>query len=104
MARSQPPPAFYQLYPQPDQPAPGSQAGTPPASKSVAPSSADPSNLLQRFNLEKEVASSTAPLRADVTSKAVWLDSPEKRETNLRERKTQMILAARQYVTWKRFI
>jgi len=91
-----PPPAFYQLYPQPDQPAPTSRGGTPPATKSVSPSSADPSNLIQRFNLENEVTSSTAPLQADVNSKAAWLDTPEKREANLRERKTQMILAARQ--------
>jgi hypothetical protein len=51
--------------------------------------------LIERFNLEKEVASSTNPLRIDVDSPMAWLDSPEKRESNLRERKAQMILAAR---------
>lgn len=30
--------------------------------------------------------------------KAVWEDSAEKREASLRERKAQMVLAARQYV------
>jgi hypothetical protein len=30
--------------------------------------------------------------------KAVWEDNPEKREASLRERKAQMILAARQFV------
>lgn len=34
----------------------------------------------------------------EVGGKAVWEDSPEKREASLRERKAKMILAARQYV------
>jgi hypothetical protein len=34
----------------------------------------------------------------DVGGKAVWEDSPEKREASLRERKAKMILAARQQV------
>jgi hypothetical protein len=35
-----------------------------------------------------------------VGGKAVWEDSPDKREASLRERKAQMILAARQYVVF----
>jgi hypothetical protein len=35
--------------------------------------------------------------------KAVWEDSAEKREASLRERKAQMILAARQYVFFSCF-
>jgi coupling of ubiquitin conjugation to ER degradation protein 1 len=34
-----------------------------------------------------------------IGGKAVWEDSSEKREASLKERKAQMILAARQYVT-----
>ena len=35
-----------------------------------------------------------------VGGKAVWEESSEKREASLRERKAQMILAARQYVVF----
>jgi coupling of ubiquitin conjugation to ER degradation protein 1 len=94
--RSQPPPAFYQLYPQPDQPAPAHQPVASPTSKSITSSSANPANLIQKFNLDKEIASPAASLQATATRKAAWLDTPEKRETNLRERKAQMVLAARQ--------
>ena len=37
-------------------------------------------------------------LEQDVGGRAVWEDTAEKREASLRERKAQMILAARQCV------
>jgi hypothetical protein len=52
-------------------------------------------SLIERYQLAQKVdASDQAP--ADVGGKAKWEDTPDKREASLRERKAQMVLAARQ--------
>ncbi|KAF8315024.1 hypothetical protein DL93DRAFT_2057756 [Clavulina sp. PMI_390] len=92
----QPPPAFFQLYPQPDQPAPESS----PASGTAAPalsSSKKGTNLIQRFGLEKEVAAQDANL-LDASGKPVWLGAFENSPLSLQERKAHMILTSRQCV------
>lgn len=88
------PAAFFQLYPQPDQPAPEATltSSQPGARPTTASSSAKPSNLLERFQLDKDVPESVT----EATEKPIWLDTPKKREDNLRERKAAMILQARQ--------
>lgn len=56
-------------------------------------------SLIERYQLhERTVAAPSAEI-VDAGGKAKWEDTAEKREASLRERKAQMILAARQYVT-----
>lgn len=50
-------------------------------------------SLITRYSLQDRVSQ---PVVAEVGGKAVWEDSASKREASLRERKAQMILAARQ--------
>ncbi|KAH9475955.1 hypothetical protein JR316_0011520 [Psilocybe cubensis] len=114
-----PPAAYHTLYPQTQAAAPvsapattstntsntnlgaGSASGS--TSKKPAPS------LIARYNLQdlvketengkgKAVASSGQDLEDPFKAggKAVWEDTPEKREESLRQRKAQMVLAARQ--------
>lgn len=56
--------------------------------------------LISRFGLESRLSSAGAlsPSEQDAGGCAVWEDTAEKREASLRERKAQMILAARQCV------
>jgi hypothetical protein len=56
--------------------------------------------LISRFGLESRLsATDVAPsLEKDAGGSAMWEDTAERREASLRERKAQMILAARQYV------
>jgi hypothetical protein len=56
--------------------------------------------LIARFGLESRLSSgdSLPLLEQDAGGRAVWEDTAEKREASLRERKAQMILAARQCV------
>jgi len=51
-------------------------------------------SLITRFDLEDRLSKPEAI--AEVGGRAVWEDSAAKREASLRERKAQMILAARQ--------
>ena len=57
-------------------------------------------SLISRFSLESRLPSVDAPPPSEQEGdgRAVWEDTPEKREASLRERKAQMILAARQCV------
>jgi len=87
-----PPPVYYRLYPRTEPPAPAS-GPRQPAGNSVSPSSKD--NLITKFKLEDRLNSSPVPEEL-IGGKAAWEDTPEKREASLRERKAQMILAARQ--------
>ncbi|KAI5885612.1 uncharacterized protein SCHCODRAFT_02643865 [Schizophyllum commune H4-8] len=91
-----PPQAYYTLYPRQDQPA--APSSTTAASTTTA--RAAPKNLIARYHLEerlkRDAASDPAPTTADPGGKAPWEESAEKREASLRERKAQMILAARQ--------
>lgn len=51
--------------------------------------------LIERFGLEKDVSANAG---AGADAKAAWLDTAQKREASLKERKAAMILAARQCV------
>ena len=58
--------------------------------------------LISRFSLESRLPSTDAlPLsEQEADGRAAWEDTAEKREASLRERKAQMILAARQCVQY----
>ncbi|KAB5588977.1 Autocrine motility factor receptor [Ceratobasidium theobromae] len=91
-----PPPAYFTLYPPTpaadvtttDTPAP---SPTPSASSSTATKNA---SLISRYGLEARA--NTEGNSTEFSDKAAWEDSAAKREASLRERKAQMILAARQ--------
>ena len=89
----QPPPAYFTIYPR--MPAGQAQAtATGTNVTSSKPKSAQ--SLISRYNLEGRTVSDDG---SNILGggKAVWEDSSEKREASLRERKAQMILAAREY-------
>ncbi|KAJ7363819.1 hypothetical protein DFH08DRAFT_259823 [Mycena albidolilacea] len=92
-----PPPAYFTLYPRdanPEQGArPAAQAGGAASTAVKAPKQ----SLIDRYNLQQRVAQPALLMEEDqIGGKAVWEDSAEKREASLKERKAQMILAARQ--------
>lgn len=63
-------------------------------------------NLISRYGLQERITDSTSASTIVATpeeagGKAVWETSAEKREASLRERKAQMILAARQCVAFR---
>lgn len=97
----QPPPAYYTLYPRAldSNAAPNNRpAPAPTPSSATKPK---PETLIARYHLEDRVTSSSGvEVRTpeEVAGRAVWEDSAEKREASLRERKAQMVLAARQCV------
>jgi coupling of ubiquitin conjugation to ER degradation protein 1 len=98
----QPPPAYFNLYPRTPQ---GPNAALPAGGGGGAASTAtkkSQQSLISRYHLQDRVASlsaSDAPISEEqFGGKAIWEDSPEKREASLKERKAQMILAARQFV------
>jgi len=92
-----PSPGYFARYPEaanganapgPAQSSPSTQAG-PSAPKTI------PTNLITRLGLEDRLSqSSEIPPKAG--GKTVWLSTAEEREASLRERKAQMVLAARQ--------
>ena len=91
----QPPAPYYTLFPrtQVDQERPSSGSG------SGVNTIARKENLISRYHLQDRVKDDSTPIAdGQIGGKAVWEDTPEKREASLRERKAQMILAARQYV------
>jgi len=95
-----PPAAYYALYPRstPQQPPPSTtQRPTLQATSSVK-SSAAPTSLISRYGLENrlDISISDPGKGQNVEGKSTWLDTAEKREASLRERKAQMVLAARQ--------
>ncbi|KAI9456747.1 hypothetical protein F5148DRAFT_1277098 [Russula earlei] len=96
-----PPEGYFTLYPHISSanavPRPGTQAGVRPATTGgvqIRPKE----SLISRFGLESRLpAVDTVPSpEQDTGGRAVWEDTAEKREASLRERKAQMILAARQ--------
>ncbi|PCH42009.1 hypothetical protein WOLCODRAFT_119813 [Wolfiporia cocos MD-104 SS10] len=98
-----PPPAYYQLYPRAvDFTSASAVSDRRPSTPNAASSSSNKSkteNLIERYHLQDRVALSTAisvSTPEEAGGKAVWEDSPEKREASLRERKARMILAARE--------
>ena len=53
---------------------------------------------MSQYQLEDRARKAEAISEEQVGGKATWEDTAEKREASLRERKAQMVLAARQYV------
>ncbi|KLO15174.1 hypothetical protein SCHPADRAFT_276261 [Schizopora paradoxa] len=106
-----PPASYFRIYPRADlQPQQGATATTTSTQTNAAASSSklqnrkkDPS-LIERFHLESRVSSedvttseseSKVITPEEVGKKSVWESNPEAREASLKERKAQMILAAR---------
>jgi len=96
-----PPEAYFMLYPRHS----GSDvvprpAGAPTAARTVATATqAQPKEtLISRYGLESRLsgADDVPSPQQDAGGRAVWEETAEKREASLRERKAQMILAARQ--------
>ncbi|TFK37010.1 hypothetical protein BDQ12DRAFT_685669 [Crucibulum laeve] len=94
-----PPPAYYTIYPR-QPPSTLNTNNTNAAGGNGAAASASKAkkdSLIARYHLEERASHLDAPIsEEEVGGKAVWEDSPEKREASLRERKAKMILAARQ--------
>ena len=91
----QPPPAYFTIYPR--MPAGQAQATTTGTNVTSSSKPKSAQSLISRYNLEGRTVSDDG---SNILGggKAVWEDSSEKREASLRERKAQMILAAREYV------
>ncbi|KAJ7678206.1 hypothetical protein DFH06DRAFT_1168156 [Mycena polygramma] len=92
-----PPPAYFTLYPRETNAEPAArpaQAGGGATSTAVKQPT---QSLIDRYNLQERAAQPGPVIEEDTSGgKAVWEDSAEKREASLKERKAQMILAARQ--------
>ncbi|KAJ7768316.1 hypothetical protein B0H16DRAFT_1519378 [Mycena metata] len=90
-----PPPAYFTLYPRDANPEP---AGRPaPAGGASTTAVKTKPSLIERYNLQERAAQAGPEISEEqIGGKAVWEDSAEKREASLKERKAQMILAARQ--------
>ncbi|KAN0082642.1 hypothetical protein V8E55_008437 [Tylopilus felleus] len=103
-----PPPAYFTLYPRPEgqanaprRPATTRQNTTPASASAASTTARSPPSLIERYRLTQKVSEQqpTAPdadTVADAGGKAKWEDTSDKREASLRERKAQMVLAARQ--------
>lgn len=94
----QPPGAFHTLYPstQTQNGAQASRANSQANAAATKPTATKTPSLIERYNLEQRVQTGEVVAEETVGGKAHWEDSPEKREASLKERKAQMILAARQ--------
>lgn len=99
----QPPEAYYTLYPRQSAPTNSHTAAARPAAPAAVAGPSKPKSqpsLIDRYNLQGRVQSDSAISSAltpeEIAGKSVWEDSADKREAMLRERKAQMILAARQ--------
>jgi len=97
-----PPEAYFTIYPRPSSanvvPRP---AGTLTAARTATAGGAQTrpkETLISRFGLESRLPAVDAisSQEQDAGGRAVWEDTTERREASLRERKAQMILAARQ--------
>ncbi|CAE6528792.1 unnamed protein product [Rhizoctonia solani] len=90
-ALDRPPPAYFTLYPQ--TPAADVTTTDTPAPSATANTSAKAASLISRYGLENRAKEDSG---TEFSDKAAWEDSAAKREASLKERKAQMILAARQ--------
>ncbi|KIJ56316.1 hypothetical protein M422DRAFT_150962 [Sphaerobolus stellatus SS14] len=91
-----PPRGYHELYPVQPATAARLAENAPLAANAASSSSAANANLIERFHLEQHLKSENALTSAvDPGGKAVWEDTAERREASLRERKAQMVLAAR---------
>ncbi|KAF5381662.1 hypothetical protein D9615_005468 [Tricholomella constricta] len=90
-----PPPAYYTLFPRDTN---ATSTARPPAANATARAAANKhsESLISRYHLQDRVIKAESILEEQIGGKAVWEDTAEKREASLRERKAQMILAARQ--------
>ncbi|KAI0073850.1 hypothetical protein K474DRAFT_1666134 [Panus rudis PR-1116 ss-1] len=98
-----PPEAYYTIYPRAISSTTQAEQRPQPATNASASSSKSQpkQSLIERYHLEdrlnSDAAVSSAITPEEVAARgATWEDSPEKRQALLRERKAQMILAARQ--------
>ncbi|ETW75462.1 hypothetical protein HETIRDRAFT_391084 [Heterobasidion irregulare TC 32-1] len=103
-----PPPAYFTLYTRSSTAAATATAavagaGARATAATAASAKRKPETLISRFRLEDRVAAepdasadAALPAPEEAGGRAVWEDSAEKREASLRERKAQMVLAARQ--------
>ncbi|KAF7303759.1 CUE domain-containing protein [Mycena indigotica] len=91
-----PPPAYFTLYPRTPEATRAPQSAT--STSSAVRHSAPQPTLIERYNLQSRVKEQESISELDVGGKAVWEDTAAKREASLKERKAQMILAARQFV------
>jgi len=97
-----PPEAYFTLYPRPSSPnVVPRPAGTPTVARTATAGGAQTwprETLISRFGLESRlpIVDAVSSQERDAGGRAVWEDTTEKREASLRERKAQMILAARQ--------
>ncbi|KAG6376741.1 hypothetical protein JVT61DRAFT_1759 [Boletus reticuloceps] len=94
-----PPPAYFTLYPRPDGQTNERRPPTTRQNPTPASTTARPASLIERYHLAQDVteeSNASDPALIDAGGKAKWEDTPEKREASLRERKAQMVLAARQ--------
>jgi hypothetical protein len=106
---TQPPEAYFTLYPRQSgsdvMPRP---AGAPTAARAAttATQARPKETLISRYGLESRLsgADGVPSPQQDAGGRAVWEETAEKREASLRERKAQMILAARQYVPFFSYI
>ncbi|KAK0463353.1 hypothetical protein IW261DRAFT_1493703 [Armillaria novae-zelandiae] len=85
-----PPAAYYTVFPR-HAPAPA-----PPPAPTLTPPPPEKETLISRYSLHDRLATEPSIPESEVGGKAVWEDSPQKREASLKERKAKMILAARQ--------
>ncbi|KAG8958667.1 hypothetical protein FRC03_008922 [Tulasnella sp. 419] len=86
--------AYYTLYPSQPLPNPSPSNPRPAAPQPTVAPSPQP-NLISRFGLQNRV-STEKPDTTLSTEKSAWETTAEKREASLKERKAQMVLAARQ--------
>ncbi|KIL61630.1 hypothetical protein M378DRAFT_80723 [Amanita muscaria Koide BX008] len=99
-----PPQAYWTLHPRPNNGSttqrPANSTTTSATSSSSGSSSSQQSkpkdSLITKYNLQERITTAETIPEDSVGGKAAWEASPEKREASLRERKAQMILAARQ--------
>ncbi|KAJ3997586.1 hypothetical protein F5050DRAFT_1750612 [Lentinula boryana] len=94
-----PPLSYFNLYPRTT--TPGAQGNSLNNAGSSSSAMKPKDTLISRYNLQSKLDDSpTLAALSEVNEvgggKAKWEDTPEKRETSLRERKEKMILAARQ--------
>ncbi|KAG6829905.1 hypothetical protein H0H87_009807 [Tephrocybe sp. NHM501043] len=92
-----PPPAYYTLFPR-DTVANRASTATATTTARAADKKTN-ETLISRYNLQERVAKEETIQEDQIGGKAVWEDNAEKREASLKERKAQMILAARQCVS-----
>jgi len=89
-----PPPAYYTLFPRDVNVANTNRPSANAAGRGTAKKPTE--SLITRYNLHDRVTKAEPIPEEQIGGKAVWEDSAAKREASLRERKAQMILAARQ--------